>query len=490
MNAFALRLSGLMLLCSLAFAASLQAAEARKTNVVLIMADDQGWGDTGYNGHPALKTPNLDALAASGLRMDRFYTAHFNCSPTRASVMTGRHPHRMGTFGPGSPIRAQEVTVAQVLQSAGYATGHFGKWHLNGKNGDRDTKTLPGRAILADDPLSPGKMGFDVWVSADNFFDLDPVLGRQGVPEKFKGEGSDIVTDEALKFIKAQSGAQKPFLAVVWFGNPHGPHEALAADKAAYAGLPENEQNYYGELTAIDRNLGRLRAALRELNVADDTLLWYCSDNGGDAGPKSTGNLRGSKGTLWEGGLRVPGLVEWPARIAKPAVSQMPCSTVDIYPTVLAATGTAAEKPVRPLDGVSLLPLFDGKMEERGKPVGFWARAGRPEAHAALLEWPYKLHVNAVAGRGGKKEKEGKDKDDKNKKDRKAKGGAAALAPVLLYDVSRDPKETTDLAAQEPERVAKMTAVLDEWKKSVEKSLAGEDYEGGLVPGGKAGKGE
>lgn len=452
----------LTLLCCLAV--HLQAAETRKPNVVLIMADDQGWGDTGYNGHPHLKTPNLDSLAASGLRMDRFYTGHFNCSPTRASVMTGRHPHRMGTFGPGSPIRAQEVTVAKVLQSAGYATGHFGKWHLNGKNGDRNTKDMPGRAILADDPLSPGKMGFDTWVSADNFFDLDPVLGRQGVPEKFHGEGSDLVTDEALKFIRAQSGAQKPFLAVVWFGNPHVPHEALPADKAAYSSLPEADQNYYGELTAIDRSVGRLRAALRELKVADDTILWYCSDNGGDAGPKSTGNLRGSKGTLWEGGVRVPGLVEWPARIAKPFVSAMPCSTLDIYPTVLAAAGTQAEKPVQPLDGVNLLPLFDQKMEERGRPIAFWSHAERPTSHATLLDWPYKLHTNPVEGKRGKKDKGGK----------KAAGGEPA-AP-LLFDVSKDPKETSDLAAQQPERVAKMTAVLDEWKKSVEKSLAGGDY--------------
>ena len=156
--------------------------------------------------------------------------------------MTGRHPDRYGTFSPGAPIRAQELTVARVLQSAGYATGHFGKWHLNGKNGDRNTTAIPGRAILASDPLSPGCMGFDEWVSADNFFDLDPVLGRNGVPEKFHGDSSDITTDEALKFIRRQAGAAKPFLAVVWFGSPHVPHQALPADKAAYHALPEREQ--------------------------------------------------------------------------------------------------------------------------------------------------------------------------------------------------------------------------------------------------------
>jgi arylsulfatase A-like enzyme len=438
-----------------------RADETARPNVVLVMADDQGWGDTGYNGHPELKTPNLDALAAAGLRLNRFYTAHFNCSPTRASIMTGRHPHRMGTFSPGSPIRAQEVTVAKVLQSAGYATGHFGKWHLNGKNGDRDTKTLPGRAILASDPLSPGKLGFDQWLSADNFFDLDPVLGRNGVPEKFHGDGSDVVTDEALKFIRQQAGASKPFLVVLWFGNPHVPHEALPADKAAYAALPEKDQNYYGELNGIDRNVGKLRAALRELKVADNTLLWYCSDNGGAAGPKSTGHLRGSKGTLWEGGLRVPGLVEWPARIAKPFVSDLPCSTLDIYQTVLAATGAKAEKQIQPLDGINLLPLFDGKMTERDKSIPFVARLGQEKSHAALLAWPYKLHTNPVKGKGAKD------------------GGDQMVAPVLLYDVSKDPNETTDLAAQQSERVATMTAELAAWKTSALKSLAGDDYGGG-----------
>lgn len=446
----------LPLLCLLATALTVGAAEPpAHPNIVLVMADDQGWGDTGYNGHPDLKTPNLDAMAASALRLNRFYTAHFNCSPTRASVMTGRHPNRMGTFSPGAAIRAQELTVARVLQTAGYATGHFGKWHLNGKNGDKNTTDIPGRAILASDPLSPGKLGFGEWVSADNFFDLDPVLGRNGVPEKFRGDSSDVTTDEALKFIKKQAGAAKPFLVVVWFGSPHVPHIALPADKAAYSKLSEQEQNYYGEIAAVDRSVGRLRAALRELKVSDNTLLWYNSDNGGAAGPKSTGNLRGSKGTLWEGGLRVPGLVEWPARIAKPFISETPCSTLDIYPTVLAATGAVAQHQIQPLDGLSLLPLFDRKTESRTKPIPFWNHLGKP-GHAALLDWPYKLHTDAVAGRGKK--------------------GGDTFAAVQLYDVSKDPKEAADLAAQQPERVAKMTAALVAWKASVEKSLSGADY--------------
>lgn len=441
--------------------AALPGRPTERPNIVLVMADDQGWGDTGYNGHAELKTPNLDEMAKRGLRFDRFYAAHFNCSPTRGSVMTGRHPNRYGTFSPGAPIRAQELTVARVLQSAGYRTGHFGKWHLNGKNGDKNTTDGNGRAILAADPLSPGRMGFDEWVSADNFFDLDPVLGRNGVPEKFRGDSSDVTTDVALEFIRRQAGAGKPFLAVVWFGSPHVPHQALPADKEAYRALPEKDQNYFGEIAAVDRSVGRLRQALRESGVAGNTLLWYCSDNGGHAGPKSTGNLRGQKGTLWEGGLRVPGIVEWPARIAEPFACGIPCSTLDIYPTVLEATGAVAQNQIQPLDGLSLLPVFDRKTESRAKPIPFWNHAGKQPGHAALLDWPFKLHTNPVAGRNQKGAK-----------------GDEALPPALLYDVSKDPKETADLAAQEPERVAKMTALVEAWKASVENSLRGADYAG------------
>jgi arylsulfatase A-like enzyme len=200
---------------------------------------------------------------------------------------------------------------------------------------------------------------------------------------------------------------------------------------------------------------------LRELNVATNTLLWYCSDNGGHEGPKSTGYLRGEKGTLWEGGLRVPAIVEWPARITKPAVSEMPCCTFDMYQTILAATGSHAENQIQPLDGVNLLPLLDGKMTERGKAIPFWNNAGRPHGPSALIDWPYKLHLNPA------------DRRQRN---------AESLPTALLFDLSKDPRETTDLAAQQPERLAKMTAELEAWKASVKKSLAGEDYSQPVEP--------
>lgn len=461
------------LLCSAgSVVAAADAAPARRPNIIMLLIDDMGWGDFSCFGNKDAQTPHIDRLAAEGLRFEQFYVASPICSPSRVGLSTGQYPQRWritsflnnraenNARGMAQWLDPQAPMLARMLHDAGYATGHFGKWHLNGKNGDRNTTALPGRAILANDPLSPGKLGFDEWVSADNFFDLDPVLGRNGVPEKFQGDSSDVTTDEALKFIRRRAAAAQPFLAVVWFGSPHVPHQALPADKAAYGALPEADQNYYGELTAVDRSVGRLRAALRELRIADNTLLWYNSDNGGNAGPKSTGNLRGSKGTLWEGGLRVPGLVEWPARIPRPFVSEMPCSTLDIYPTVLAATGAVAQNQILPLDGINLLPHFDRQTETRTQALPFWNHAGAQPGHAAWLEWPYKLHTHPVAARGAKK----------------SKPAGEPTPAVQLYDVSKDPKETTDLAAQEPARVARMTAALAAWQASVEKSLAGADY--------------
>ena len=157
---------------------ALPAGAADPPNVVLVMADDQGWGDMAYNGHPHLKTPNFDALAKEAVRFDNFHAAAPVCSPTRASVMTGRTPNRMAAFKWGHPLRPQEVTVAQVLKAAGYRTGHFGKWHLG--------------SVQKDGQCTPGKCGFDDWVSAPNFFDLDPVLSDRGKATEFKGDSSDV----------------------------------------------------------------------------------------------------------------------------------------------------------------------------------------------------------------------------------------------------------------------------------------------------------
>jgi arylsulfatase A-like enzyme len=452
------------------------ASSRSKPNVVLCMADDQGWGDMAYNGHPVLKTPNFDALAATGLRFDRFYAAAPVCSPTRGSVMTGRHPNRFGCFQWGHPIRPQEITLAEALKKAGYVTGHFGKWHLG--------------SVCKGSPVHPGAKGFDEWFSAPNFFDNDPIMSREGVAVPTPGESSMITVDAALAFIRKHAAAPQPFLAVVWFGNPHAPHEALEPDRSLYRDQSQKLQHFYGEIMAMDRAFGKLRQELRTLGIHANTILWYCSDNGGLPGVGLTGG-RGNKGQIYEGGVRVPALLEWPARLGHPHATNVPCNTFDIYPTLLEIAGTSMERQP-PLDGISLVPLLDGRMRSRPKPMGFWdyptpgiatpskqwmaslyaaQQAGKevddpsrqfleagkitmqyPEdsfpGHAAWLDWPWKLH-------------------------RIEKKGDPRLE---LYNLADDPKESNDRAARSPERTNSMRKALEAWLLSVVQSLNGKDY--------------
>jgi arylsulfatase A-like enzyme len=427
---------------ALAFGLSVRAGTALRAeesagrpNIILCMTDDQGWGDVSYNGLKQIQTPSLDAMAASCLRLNRFYAAHPSCSPTRASVMTGRHPYRMGCYWPGMPLKKEEMTIAQVLKKAGYSTGHFGKWHLNGVAG-------PGKVMPDSDPLSPRNVGFDESFSVSNYFETDWTFGRNGVPEKATGDGSDVIVGEALKFIGAAAQQNKPFLAVVWFGSPHVPHKPLPEDLKAAGGSA-----YYGELVGVDRAMGTLRGGLRKLGIADNTMVWFCSDNGSWLDPAAptahgtNGPFRGRKGDVYEGGIRVPGLIEWPARIKQPAVTDVPVCTSDIYPTVVDLLKITVPDQVNPLDGISLVPLLDGQMKERPSPIGFWARGGG-------LAWSdnrYKL-IQSMS-----KEWE-------------------------LYDIVADPSEKNNLAAKHPEILSRMKAELENWQQSVQKSDRGGDY--------------
>jgi arylsulfatase A-like enzyme len=416
----------------LVLAGNLGAAE--KPNFVLCMTDDQGWGDVSYNGLKQVQTPNLDAMAAAGLRFNRFYAAAPLCSPTRGSFLTGRHPFRYGCTNPGRPLRPQEMTLAQAVKPAGYVTGHFGKWHLNGVSG-------PGKPVLADDPLSPAKFGFDQYLSVSNYFDLNWTLARNGVPEKFSGDGSDVIVHEAVQFMNSAVEQKKPFVAVIWFGNPHSPHQALPEDQKTAGGSA-----YYGEIVGIDRAMGRLRRELRQLGVADNTLLFFCSDNGA-TGPGSTGGLRGRKGSVWEGGLRVPGIIEWPARIPKPRVTDVPACTSDLYPTIVDLLDLKVPNQVLPIDGLSIVSLIDGKMTERPRPIGFWHGGGVTigAGHATWTGNRYKLHRLA---------------DNR----------------FELYDLIADPQETHDLAAEKPDIVRQLRPDLEAWQESVVRSNQGADY--------------
>ena len=185
------------ILCAFASCSAVLADAASPPNIVLVMADDQGWGQTGYYHHPILKTPHLDAMAAAGLRLDRFYAGAPVCSPTRGSVLTGRANDRIGVQSHGYALRRQEITLASILKNAGYVTGHFGKWHLNALRG-------PGVPILNTDDHHPGHFGFDHWLSVTNYFDRDPILSRRGKFEEHEGDSSEIVVDEAIDFMARQ----------------------------------------------------------------------------------------------------------------------------------------------------------------------------------------------------------------------------------------------------------------------------------------------
>jgi arylsulfatase A-like enzyme len=472
--------STLILSCCIASAglAGCNNEKQAKPNIILVMADDQGWGDMGYNGHPVLKTPNFDDMARTGLCFNRFYSAAPVSSPTRGSVMTGRHPNRFGCFSWGRTIRPQEITVAEALQTAGYVTGHFGKWHLG--------------PVREESPVNPGNSGFDEWFSAPNYYDNDPILSREGKAVQTYGESSMVTVDAAIEFIRKHANESQPFFAVVWFGSPHNPHLAVEQDREPYLGMEEKLQHYYGEITGMDRAFGKLRQELKALGINKNTILWYCSDNGGQSKEYSLTGGRGQKGDIYEGGLRVPAILEWPVHIPEPRITNMPCNTSDFYPTLLEIAGVTMEDQP-PMDGISLLPLIDNKMDTRTKPMGFWQYPGsgrivssaalmaellqEQEAgvttvdtskldlnagstdikypldvfpgHAAWLDWPYKLHrINL--------------KDDEVK--------------FELYDLEADPEEENDLFNDNREIALTMKNQLEAWLNSVVYSLNGDDY--------------
>lgn len=426
----------------LAFLSLTVSAHAGRPHILLVMADDMGWGQTGYYDHPVLKTPNLDAMAKSGLRFDRFYAGAPNCSPTRATVLTGRSNDRTGVENHGYPLRLQEKTVARALREAGYRTAHFGKWHLNGLRG-------AGAPVLGSDTHHPGEFGFDDWLSVTNFFDRDPILSRKGTFEEFKGDSSEIVAAEALKYFREHKDSGQPIFSVVWFGTPHSPFVASDEDKAAFADLKPASANHYGELVAMDRAIGALRSGLREMEIADDTLFWFCSDNGGlpEVKPSSTGGLRGFKGTVYEGGLRVPAIIEWPGGIRSPRVTSYPAGTVDIFPTLAAVTGLPESAMLQPADGISLKPLFTDDIKERAQPLFF-----RHQNRGAAVDNRFKLIALKM---------------DQPK--------------FELYDLEKDPAESRDATADHPEVAARLGEALTKWNRSVEASVAGKDYPEGKV---------
>lgn len=461
---------------------------SKRPNIILCMADDQGWSEVAFNGHDQLITPVMDEMARSGFRFDNFYAHAPNCAPTRGSVMTGRNSTRFGQFAPTMAMRPEEITIAEILKEHGYATAHYGKWHLG--------------PVKREAPNCPGNQGFDEWLSHDNYFEIDPPLSKNGAPpEIYVGEGSEIIVNEAISFIKKSVEQEQPFFTVVWFGSCHGPHRAYEKDSQPYDGIDspiaEKLAQRYGEISAMDRAVGMLRTTLRDLDVHRDTIVWYCSDNGEPSNSWYKPRFNGSKGNMFEGGIRVPAMIEWPNGIPNPGSSSVNCVTSDMLPTLLDWLDIPLPEN-RILDGMSLDAVVKGTMKKRPKPFGVWRYGSGDAENEPWMEFHSQTGTTPTVSNPATQFKNFKHPvaktqdfpgnvvwiDNRFKLMIDTTGMHRDMSKVItpikdnisLFDLQNDPQETTNVANHYPQIVEQMTEELHAWQTSVEYSLTGAEY--------------
>lgn len=387
-----------------------------RPNVILVMCDDLGYGDTGFNGNETIKTPSLDRLAQEGARFTRFYAGGPVCSPTRGTCLTGRHYYRYGiTTANEGTLPKQEMTLQRLFKQQGYRTGHFGKWHL----GTLTKEMKDGRRGGPDDTQlfsPPWEHDFDICFSTEVAVPLWNPMDNQPFESKYwhedgsyatdnlEGDDSRVIMDRVIPFLEEAKEREQPFFTVIWFHAPHAPVVAGPAYRAMYGGYPENEQHYYGCITAMDEQVGRLNDWLKRSGLDEDTIIWFCSDNGpeGDGSNAtrncgSTGGLRGRKRSLFNGGVAVPTLLKWPKYVEPGSVLEMPCSTLDFLPTLIEEVGVAMPDD-RPIDGESLLPYLKGETDRRVKPIPFRYVSSRQSMFQSptfgLIDNDYKLLTN------------------------------------------------------------------------------------------------
>jgi len=352
----------------------------------MLLSDDLGWKDIGCYGGP-VKTPALDELAQKGVRFTDFYSGSAVCSPSRATLLTGRHHIRTGVYSwifdpeQRSHLLEREITLAEVLKQAGYATAHFGKWHLGLPYGKYDKPT-------------PDVHGFDYWFATENNAlpsHLNPTnFVRNGeAVGKLEGYSCQLVVDEAIGWLDTHRKKETPFFLNVWF---HEPHQKIAAPDAISQkyGDPETQPAIYsGTIDNTDRAIARLLAKLKQIGVEDDTLVIYASDNGSYRADR-VGNLKGTKGSNWQGGIRVPGIFYWPGKIPAGQVQSAPAGLVDVLPTVCSLLGIAPPEEIY-LDGSDISALLTGKPDQftRHQPLFWHLQKSRPIV--ALRDGDYSL---------------------------------------------------------------------------------------------------
>ncbi len=439
-------LSSIFLASSLQFLTAATAPE--RPNIVVVMADDMGWGDSATYGHPVIKSPNLDKLASQGMKFTQGYSPCGVCSPSRSAILTGRTPYRNGVWrhlsgNHEAHLRASEITYPELLKNIGYETCHVGKWHLLSKQ-QFGNPEFP----------QPGEQGgFDYWMTTQN--NAVPShknpnnFIRNGEPVgEMKGYSAPLVADEAIHWLKDVRDPKKPFALSVWF---HEPHKPIATDirfSSLYPDESKKNATYYGNITQLDYALGKIMEALDDQGVADNTMIIFTSDNGpltSEGG--ETGGLRGQKRNDFEGGIRVPFIVRWPGHIEPGSVSDTPVIGTDIFSTVLDAVGIPVPED-RTIDSASMLPVFAGKTANRKIPI-FWRTHVSPaEDRVALRIGDWKIV------------------------------GDETMTKFLLFNIQEDSQEKNDLASKMPEKLEEMKKAIFEVWAGIEKEGPNQWWEG------------
>lgn len=408
------------------------AGEERKPNIIIILADDYGYGDVGCYGSKRFNTPHIDALAAGGLRFTDFHSNGAVCSPTRAALLTGRYQQRTGINGVVTAaghrhtgLDLGETTFAEVLKSAGYVTALFGKWHLG---------YLP--------EYNPVHQGFDEFTGyVSGNVDYHAHLDQTGKEDWWKqdqlnpeyGYTTDLITDHGVDFIRRHS--DEPFLLYIAHEAPHYPYQGRQ-DPPRYTREsgrtedPVTPEVYKEMIEVMDEGVGRIRQALVDAGLTDKTFIFFFSDNG-PAGPGSAGPLRGKKGQIWEGGHRVPAIACWPGKIEAGLVSDLPAMGADLLPTMAAISGSALAEDLT-LDGINLLPHLTENIKPAPRPL-FWSLNDQ----LAIRQGDFKLISNT------------------------------SFSETSLYNLRVDLGEENNIAAEHPDLVQKLLNLLKAWQKDV-----------------------
>lgn len=473
------KLAVLLVACGVLSSCTTNEEPPQQPNIIFILTDDQGFGDLGVAGHPYLKTPNLDRLAGEGTRFTQFYVNATVCAPSRVALMTGQFPARHNVHhiystpefdkkrGVPAFLDPSVATVADLMQSAGYTTGHIGKWHLCGNEGGSPT---------------PDQYGFDSYLISHNGGQSPIYQQRFASTEREINESSQWIMDDGIDFIREHKDDGKPFYLQLWTLVPHAPLNPSPAELAVYeslrvgpdefpswmsgyadsaADLDTQMKVYLASMTSLDAAIGRLLDYLDKSGLAENTLIFFTSDNGPEdyhignarnAGVGSPGVFRGRKRSMYEGGVRVPCIVRWPGKVPANKVSEAVWSGVDWMPTLAKITGTSLPDGFEP-DGEDVLDIFYGANRPHKKPLCWeWKfdvrgdRAYMPP-QLAIREGDWKLLCNP---------------DGTNQE---------------LYNLSKDPEERQNLAREEAGLVKELTATLLNWKKSIPESAYADNKE-------------